>query len=316
SRDVMGASPGDLIAIGCRLAREGTTSWLPTAITAPLDRLDRVNAATIGAMEELSRGAGADSAAILGMHLEGPFISDRRLGVHPHFNVAPRGEALRRVLAMRSLRLITMAPELPGALTAIRRLASRGVAVSIGHTDATLEEANRGIAAGARMFTHLFNAMRPMHHRDPGVIAAALAPSPALAAIIPDGVHVHPAMLGLAYRARGRAGVLIVTDKVAVRARRKRAIGHDASAKPDAAARLADGRLAGGLISMLDGVRLMVDKAGASIADAGAMAAANPAHLIGATDRGRLMRGARADLLILNSKLELKAVFLNGQEIG
>ena len=112
--------------------------------------------------------------------------------------------------------MITLAPELPGGLDAIRRLTARNVVVSIGHTNATLDEANAGIDAGARMFTHLFNAMRPLNHRDPGVIAAALAPSAAFAAIIPDGVHVHPAILRLAFDARGRSGLILVTDKVAL----------------------------------------------------------------------------------------------------
>ena len=150
------------------------------------------------------------------MHLEGPFISPLRLGAHPTLNLEPRGDAFERVLAMSALRLITLAPELPGALDAIRRLAARNVVVSIGHTNATLDEANAGIDAGARMFTHLFNAMRPLNHRDPGVIAAALAPSAALAGIIPDGVHVHPAILRLAFAARGRSGLILVTDKVAL----------------------------------------------------------------------------------------------------
>ena len=111
---------------------------------------------------------------ILGMHLEGPFISPMRLGAHPKLNLEPRGEAFERVMALEQLKLVTLAPELPGAPDAIRRLTSRGVVVSIGHTNATFEEASAGIAAGARMFTHLFNAMRPLNHRDPGVIAAAL----------------------------------------------------------------------------------------------------------------------------------------------
>ena len=117
---------------------------------------------------------------------------------------------------MRAMRLITLAPELPGGIDAIRRLTARAVVVSIGHTNATLEEADAAVAAGARMFTHLFNAMRPLNHRDPGVVAAALTPSPALAAIIPDGVHVHPAMLRLACRAREIGGIVLVTDKVAL----------------------------------------------------------------------------------------------------
>ena len=170
------------------------------------------------------------------------------------------------------------------------------------------------------MFTHLFNAMRPLNHRDPGVIAAALAPSPALAAIIPDGVHVHPAMLRLAFRARGKDGMILVTDKVAL----AKASGCEKNAGRargsitirDGAARLDNGTLAGSIISMLDGVRMMVEKAGVSIGDAAVMAATNPADLVGAGDRGRIQAGARADLIVLNRALELKSVFIAGREIG
>ncbi|HZC45886.1 MAG TPA: amidohydrolase family protein, partial [Candidatus Acidoferrum sp.] len=259
----------------------------------------------------------ANSAAILGMHLEGPFISPLRLGAHPALNLEPRGDAFERVLAMNALRLISLAPELPGALDAIRRLTARGVIVSLGHTNATLDEANAGIAAGARMFTHLFNAMRPLNHRDPGVIAAALVPGPALPALIPDGVHVHPAILRLAVAARGKDGIIFVTDKVALAktSGTEKNVGRARATIRDGAARLDDGTLAGSIISMLDGVRVMVEQAGVSIGDAAVMASTNPATLVSATDRGRIQVGARADLIVLSRALELKSVFIGGREI-
>jgi N-acetylglucosamine-6-phosphate deacetylase len=252
------------------------------------------------------------------MHLEGPFISPLRLGAHPTLNLEPRGDAFERVLAMRALRLITLAPELPGGIEAIQRLAARDVVVSIGHTNATLDEANAGIAAGARMFTHLFNAMRPLNHRDPGVIAAALAPSAAVAAIIPDAVHVHPAILRLAFEVRGRSGLILVTDKVALAQTSGggKMVGRARATIRDGAARLDDGTLAGSIISMLDGVRVMVEKAGVTIGDAAVMAATNPARLIGANDRGQIQVGARADLILLNRALELKSVLISGREIS
>src|SRR5208282_88357 len=196
--DVMNASPDALATLSRHLAREGATAWVPTAVTAAIEKIAQVHESIASAFENSRRDISAGAAAILGMHLEGPFISPLRLGAHPRLNLEPRGESFERVLAMDALRLITLAPELPGGLEAIRRLTARRVVVSIGHTNATLDEANAAVAAGARMFTHLFNAMRPLNHRDPGVVSAALAPSPALAAIIPDGVHVHPAILRLA----------------------------------------------------------------------------------------------------------------------
>src|SRR5258705_1448579 len=300
---VMTAAPEFLLTLARRLAREGTTAWLPTAVTAPLEKISRVHRNIESAIETSSHDSAdtaLDYAAILGMHLEGPFISPLRLGAHPPLNLDPRGEAFDTVLAMDALRLITLAPELPGAIEATMRLSARGVIVSIGHTNATLDEANAGIDAGARMFTHLFNAMRPLNHRNPGVIAAALAPSRAFAAIIPDGVHVHPTILNLAYRTRGRDGMLLVTDKVVLAGTTDNGgvtVGRAPATIRDGAVRLANGTLAGSIISMLDGVRMMVENTDASIGDAAVMASTNPAILLGIPDRGRLQPKARSDLI-------------------
>jgi len=316
--DVMNATADALANLSRHLAREGTTAWMPTAVTAPLEKIDKVHESIAIAFENSSRDDSADAATILGMHLEGPFISPHRLGAHPALNLDPRGDAFDRVIAMRALRLITLAPELVGALDAIRRLTARGVVVSIGHTNATLDQANAGIDAGARMFTHLFNAMRPLNHRDPGVIAAALAPSAAVAGIIADAVHVHPSILRLAFAARGRDGVILVTDKVALAqtSGSEKNFGRARATIRDGAARLYDGTLAGSIISMLDGVRVMVEKADVGIGDAALMAATNPANLVGANDRGRIQVGARPDLILLSPALELKAVFIAGREIS
>jgi len=320
--DVMSAPPDSLVNLARRLAREGTTAFLPTAVTAPLEKIARVHSNIASAIETSSHDSAniaPDYAAILGMHLEGPFISPLRLGAHPPLNLDPQGEALDTVLTMEKLRIITLAPELPGALDATMRLTARNVIVSIGHTNATLDEANAGIVGGARMFTHTFNAMRPLNHRDPGVIAAALAPSRAFAAIIPDGVHVHPSILNLAYRARGRDGMILVTDKVVLAGTTDASsvtVGRAPATIRDGAVRLANGTLAGSIISMLDGVRMLVENTDATIADAAVMAATNPATLLGATDRGRLQPKARADLVVLTPKLELKSVFISGREIA
>ena len=315
--DVMNASADELATLSRHLACEGTTAWMPTAVTAPIEKIAQVHDSIAGAFGNSRRDESANAAAILGMHLEGPFISPLRLGAHPALNLEPRGDAFERVLAMRALRLITLAPELPGGLDAVRRLVARKVVVSIGHTNATFEEANAGIDAGARMFTHLFNAMRPLNHRDPGVIGAALTPSPALAAIIPDAVHVHPAMLRLAFSARGNHGIILVTDKVALAqtSGAEKIVGRARATIRDGAARLDDGTLAGSVISMLDGVRIMVEKAGVNIGDAAVMGATNPANLMGANDRGRIQVGARADLIVLGPALELKSVFIAGRAI-
>ncbi len=306
--DVMAASADEIIEISRKLAREGTTSWLPTAITSPIDRIEKVHRAISEAMERqrLDDYAGA---RIFGMHLEGPFISPKRLGAHPKLNLEPRGEAFERVMVLEHLKLVTLAPELSGAIDAISRLTSRGVVVSSGHTNATFDEASAGIAAGARMFTHLFNAMRPLNHRDPGVIAAALTNKVAMPAVIPDGIHVAPEILRLIYMARGAHRMILTTDKVSL-------AGSSANSIADGAARLPDGTLAGAVISMLDGARLMTEKAPTPIGEVAMMAAANPASLIGHSEVGTLQRGAVSDIIVLNEALELKTVFLAGRELN
>lgn len=316
--DVMEASAQALGRLAEVLAAEGTTTFLATAITSPLTRIERVHDAIVEAMDaQPGRAREPLAACIAGMHLEGPFISAARLGAHPRLNLAPHGAALRRILRLKRLKLLTLAPELPGALAAIGRLTARGVAVSIGHSDASLAQARAAIAAGARMFTHLFNAMRPLHHRDPGVTAAALARSPALAAVIPDGVHLDPAILNLIYRMRGAAGMIITTDKIALAQAPATRLGPPARVRIErGAVRIDAPTLAGSIISMLDGVRLMVERAGTEVGEAALMASTNPARLIGLEDRGRLRVGARADLVLLGRDLSLKAVFAGGRELG
>jgi N-acetylglucosamine-6-phosphate deacetylase len=316
--DVMGASADGIIEISHKLAREGTTSWLPTAVTSPIDHIEKVHRAIGEAIARQQRDNSA-GARILGMHLEGPFISPMRLGAHPKLNLEPRGEAFERVMALEHLKLLTLAPELPGASEAIRRLTSRGVVVSIGHTNATFEEASVGIAAGARMFTHLFNAMRPLNHRDPGVIAAALTSEVAMPAVIPDGVHVAPEILRLIYIARAARRMILTTDKVSLAGTASGSslpVGREQARVVNGAARLPDGTLAGAIISMLEGARLMVETSGAGVGEIGMMAATNPAGLIERADRGRLQPGAVSDIIVLSDALELKAVFLAGRELN
>ncbi len=317
--DVMGASAADMAAIARALPAEGVTAFLPTAITAPLEHLERVHDAVRQAAVFAEGQPGY--AAIVGLHLEGPFISPVRLGVHPRFNLEPRGDPLERVLAMEQLKLITLAPELVGALDALGRLKARGVVGAIGHSDATLEQAMEAVSAGARMFTHLFNAMRPIHHRAPGVALAGLLPSPAFAALIADGTHVHPSMLRLAYNARGPQGLILTSDRVALVSTDGQCATAVAGAARDASARGAaaqrdDGTLAGSLTSLLDAVRLMVQTTGASVAQAVSMAAGNPARLLALDQRGTIAVGARADLLVLDRELKLKTVFVAGREVG
>jgi len=316
--DVMEARVEDLVSLARVMAQKGTTSFLPTAITAPLDDLVRVHEAVATAAQEVEQASGY--ATILGMHLEGPFIAQSRLGVHPPHTLTPSKEALETVLGLSLLRVLTLAPELEGALDAIGLLVERSVVVSMGHSDATLDQAMAGVEAGARMFTHLFNAMRPIHHREPGIAGAGLLASEAYAALIADGVHVHPAMLRLALHARGSDGIILTSDSVALKSFDPKArancwgAGRDAVAE-GCAARRPTGQLAGSLSFLIDCVRVMIETAGATIEQAVSMASTNPARLLGLKDRGVIKKGARADLLVLDRHLKLKAVFVAGQEL-
>jgi N-acetylglucosamine-6-phosphate deacetylase len=325
--DVMSASAADLREISRRLVAEGSTAWLPTVITAPLEQVERVDlviAEAIGMQCEARRAARAGSgrfaeAAILGMHLEGPFVSPRRLGVHPPLNLLPVGEPLQRVLALTTLRLLTLAPELDGALEAISMLTARPIAVSIGHTDASYEQALAGVTAGARMFTHVFNAMPPLHHRAPVAAGAALTDSAAMAALIADGIHIHPSMLGIAWRARGAGGIILTTDRISLTSSDSEngvlLVGPSRASIVDGAARNADGTLAGSIITMLDAVRTM--RQWTEIDAMGIMSATshNPARVLGLCGRGNLRPRSRADLLLFDRQLNLKAVFIDGREI-
>ena len=325
--DVMSASAQDLLQLSHCLAHEGTTAWLPTVITAPLatiERCDATIAEAMAAQHAMALAAKRGSrqpcgATILGMHLEGPFISPARRGAHPPLNLLPQGEPLERALALRTLRLVTLAPELDGALDAIRRFVARDIVVAIGHTDASYAQAVAGLHAGATMFTHLFNAMPPLHHRTPGAVGAAAAlarpDTGPYVGVIPDGIHLHPATLRLV------SGLQLVftTDRVSV------AGDGDAATifgEPnpgihvyDGAARLANGTLAGSTITMLDGARRMMNELGGDWERVAEVCARNPARVLGLHDRGVIALRRRADLVLLDRELNLQAVYIGGREI-
>jgi N-acetylglucosamine-6-phosphate deacetylase len=322
--DVMAASAADLLRLAHDLAHEGTTAWLPTVITSPLDtieRCDAVIAEAMAAQREMERAATRGShqpvgAMILGMHLEGPFVSPKRLGAHPPLNLLPRGAALDRILALDSLKLITLAPELDGALEAIPRFVRRGVTVSLGHTNADYDRAIAGLQAGATMFTHLFNAMPPFHHRAPGPIGAAAGKLRPWVTVIPDGVHVHYTVLRLC----SGLETVFVTDRVAVTDADlvsetlfgQRCVG---LYRDGWAARLADRTLAGSTITMLESARIMARDLAGGMMGAVRATSTRPACALRLRDRGRIAPRARADLILVDRRLDLKTVVIGGREI-
>ncbi|WP_018112023.1 N-acetylglucosamine-6-phosphate deacetylase [Thermus igniterrae] len=287
--------------------RHGTTGLLPTTLTAPLPHLE----SALLAIQEAMKGPLGE--AILGAHLEGPFLNPKRLGAQPPFPLPPDPEVAQRLLSLAPVRVLTLAPELPGALDLIRLLAERGVRVQLGHTAATYGEALAALEAGASGFTHLYNAMTGLHHREPGVVGLALERG-AWAELIPDGLHVHPAVLRLALRAI--PGLYFVTDAVA------------AAGMPDGEYPLGEGRvvkrgegvwrgdsLAGSALTMDEALRRLVAW-GVSLEEAAWRLSLYPARYLGLPDRGEIAVGKRADLVVLDEDLRVQAVYLGGRRVG
>ena len=278
------------------LVSQGVTTWCPTLISAPL-------ASYPPALERISRAAGRPAStrpAIAGAHLEGPFLGTAT-GAHPRaFIVAVDRSFLDALPPI--VRVVTMAPESEGALDAIRALAERGVLVSLGHSTADADTTRAAVAAGAKMVTHLFNAMVPFHHRQPGLIGVALTDDRLAVSLIADGVHIGPEALALALRAKRPGGLVLVTDAVAWQR-------FDPSG---GAPRLADGTLAGSALTMDQAIRNTVS-VGGNVTDALLAATATPAALLGLVDRGRLAPGTRADVVALSPALEVEQVWIGGE---
>jgi N-acetylglucosamine-6-phosphate deacetylase len=290
---------------GEALLETGVTSFLPTLITAPEDEL-------LVALAEVP--ADSDGPRILGVHLEGPFLAARRLGTHRAAGRRdPDVALLDRLLAAGPVRMMTLAPELPGALELIDVLVARGVTVSCGHSDATAEQANIAFDRGARMVTHLFNAMRPFNHREPGIVGAALVRDDVFVQMILDGIHLAPLTAALVWRAAaGR--VALVTDAVAAAsaAGGPYSLGSVELQVQDGAVRAPEGMLAGSLLTMIDAVRNL-HALGVPLEDALNAASAVPARALGLPEAGRLDVGLPADIVVLDDNLEVAGVFVGGE---
>ncbi len=298
------------------MARRGTTSVQPTSITAPipslLASLDRCRAAQDALADE-------PVARILGAHLEGPFLSATRRGAHRADWLAdPTAERLDPLLAHPTLTMMTLAPERDGALDAIRRLVARGVRVSLGHTDATAEQVRAGTDAGATLVTHLYNAMRPFQHRDPGVPGAALTDPRLVCGLIGDGWHAHPLACRLAFQAApGR--IALVSDSVLLAGLPAGTTltfgGLPATLDAHGLGRREDGTISGAGTLLDEDVRRMI-AAGLDPALVLDAATRVPALALGRDDIGRLAQGARADLVLWDEDWHPRRVWVGGVEVG
>jgi len=286
----------------------GTTSMLASLVTG-------AHATLVRSVRELGDLVG--DGLLAGIHLEGPWLSPNRAGAHePGLLATPLPATVEDLVlaADGALRMVTLAPELPGGPAAVRQLVDAGVAVAIGHTDATYDEASAALDDGARVGTHLFNAMRGVHHREPGPITALLE-SDAHVELIADGVHLHPAVLRMAAVAKPGRWVL-VTDAMAAAAAADGdyRLGRMAVQVRDGVARLADsGAIAGSTLTMDAAVRYAVRRAGLPLADAVHAASTAPAAMLGLTDVGALEPGRRADLVVLDADLKVQRVMQAGR---
>jgi N-acetylglucosamine-6-phosphate deacetylase len=297
-------------------ARHGTTALLPTTVS---DTPARTLASVRGVAAAWSRPS-SDGARVLGVHLEGPWLSPARRGAQDPDALRPfHPDELAGLLAAAggSLRLVTLAPEVPGAEAAIAALRAHGVVVSLGHTDADFDTATRAIAQGARHVAHLFNAMSPMEHGAPGMVGAALASREVSVELIADGEHVHPAVLGIAFRTAHRP--VLVTDATAAAGLADgpyRLGGLDVVLRGRRVTLAGDERvLAGSALTMDAALRLMVHAAGVPLGEALAAASAHPAAVLGRHDLGRLAAGAAADLVILDERLRAVATMVAGRVV-
>jgi N-acetylglucosamine-6-phosphate deacetylase len=312
----VGGDAEALRGLAARLPSTGVTTFLPTVVSARAADYRAVAAAL--AAVEFGLTTAPPRAQAVGLHLEGPLLSASRAGAHDRAAIAA-GDAtlddvLDELLASRALRLMTLAPERPGALARLRQLVEADVVVSLGHTDATYDEMLDGTDAGATLATHLFNAMSPFHHRAPGAVGAALIDERLTVGLIPDGVHAHPAALNLVLRAKGAEGIVLVTDAVAAAGAPTGTYGLAGAPiiSDGESARRPDGTLAGSTLTMDRAVRGMVGLGGARAEEALTMATSVPAARLGLADRGRLAVGRRADLALWTDELQLVSTMIGG----
>ena len=313
--DVMRASPDELPHLSRFLIRHGVTAYFPTTVTAPLDQTCQALGRLADAVESSSTGNNIPQARPVGIHLEGPFLSHKRRGVHPaEYLVAPTLATFDRLwqAARGNVRMLTIAPELPGAMEVIAEAARRKVLVSIGHSDAMLDAAHAAVKAGARHATHTFNAMRPLDHREPGILGEVLT-NAFTADIIADGIHVAPEVVKLFLLAKGFEHSVLITDATA------------ATGMPDGIYQLGpiqvevkdgrctkDGKLAGSVLTMDRAVRNVTKFAGWSLRNAVQAATLNSARAAGLQQHGILAAGAEANIVVLSPEGEVRRTIARG----
>ena len=314
--DVLHGTSEEIHELGVELARTGVLWYQPTLITAP-EELTRLALATIGESEVAARGD-ARGARILGAHLEGPFLSPERAGTHPveHLRRPDLDLLASFLLGGCAVSTVTLAPELPRADELIDALVGRNVAVSLGHTDASALVAHAAFDQGARTVTHLFNAMRPFGHRDPGIAGAALAREDVIVQLIADGVHLAPEAILTAWRAaRGRLALVSDVTAAGGLGDGSYRLGTVDVTVAGGVSRRADGTLAGAVRPLAWGLRMLIEL-GVPIVEAVAAVTLIPARVLGRDEVAVFRPGAPADLVVLDDDFAVTSVLLGGRPIG
>ena len=314
--DTMDATEEALETMANALPQEGTTSFLATTMTQTKAAIEQ---ALTNVAQFVEKKQAVGKAEIIGIHLEGPFISPKRAGAQPPGQIIEPDLALFKrwqELAQGSIKLVTLAPEEANGLAFISYLKETGVTASIGHTDATYQEVDDAIKAGASHVTHLFNGMRGLHHREPGVVGAALLRNELFVEMIVDGIHVRPEMIQLTYQQKTSKKVILITDAMRAKCLKNGTydLGGQEVQVDDTKATLADGTLAGSILKMKDAVKNMLSYTNCNLEEIIDMTAVNPAKQLNMFDRkGSLAVGKDADFVILDDHLNVIMTFCHGK---
>ncbi|QDP99526.1 N-acetylglucosamine-6-phosphate deacetylase [Lysinibacillus fusiformis] len=312
--DTMDATQKALHQMARSLVKEGVTGFLATTMTQSIPAIEHA-LVNIAQFENND-----DEAELLGIHVEGPYVSKKRAGAQPvEYIILPSVEQFThwQQLSKKRIKQITVAPEVEGGFALIEELCKQGVLVSVGHSDATIEEVNKAIALGIKQATHLYNQMRPFHHRSPGVVGGVFLEDKVKVELITDFVHSHPQSVRLAHRVKGATGIILITD--AMRAKGLQYGDYDLGGQTvhvtESGAHLSNGALAGSVLTMEQAVKNMKAVTNCSLQDLVAMSSANAAEQLQLATKGRIAEGFDADFVLLDQKLNVQKTICRGKVV-
>jgi len=309
--DVMDCNPEGIVKMAEFLASHGVTSFLPTTTTLDIETTLKAISAV-----EIAQNLNKNGAKIIGIHLEGPFINPKHKGAqNEKYIIEPTREILEKLTSSSLIRLVTIAPEVSGAIPAIKFFRDRSIYVSLGHSDATYEDTLKAIMAGANQITHMFNGMRAFHHREPGIIGAGLIEDSLKCQIIADGIHSHFSAIRLVYRTKGYKNIILISDSMSATGLSdgKYELGGLNVTVRSGAPRLPDGRLAGSTLTLDVAIKNVVNKALIPLPFAIEMASRVPAESIGEATLGSFSYGNKADIVVLDRDFKVVRTYIDGR---